>query len=176
MSQHHAYVTVLIIALSAPAVLGQGTVGLTGVWRLDSARSQSVMGARGESVSSPIDAQRLPRTAPGAVSAQDLTITETADTVDVPVATANRLTLPLSGVVMTSLDATGMPLSAQAVKDGAALVIQTTHTMRLPGGATVVLEVVERYMLTTDDELVVEVTRSTGGRSQRTRAVYTRVP
>ena len=178
MSKQHASVTVLIVALTAPAVVGQGVTGVAGTWRKDASRSDTVMGPRGEAVSSALDLRPLLRAAAVAVPDQDLTIAEVSDTVDLQRPKNGRtdhLTLPLSGALITTVDANGLRVSAQATKEGGALVIRLTETVWLPGGATSLIDVVERYTLTTNNELVVDVTRATGSQSQRLRSVYTRV-
>jgi hypothetical protein len=173
----HIWIVMLAAVMSgAPAAQ---EAGLTGGWRLEPDRSAAgLMGRRGASVPSPVGAHTVAGTPPAAVL-EELRIAEDAESVALERRAAGQvqqLTLPLSGLAVTSYTAAGEPVTSQARRDGGSLVVTSEQRVRLPGRAEVVVETIQRHTLLADGRLQVETSRSSGGRSATTRATYVRVP
>ena len=158
----------LVIALSTHAA-AQGLIGFSGRWTTEDVR----MHAGGEAVASALGAERLPRV-PRQARARELVIEEQPEAVAVGRMATTLLSLPLSGVAVTTKDPSGVAVTARAVREGLALVIRREHQVRLPGGSAVRSAVEERHDLLADGTLLVTTTSTSGVLVETTRAIYTR--
>ena len=87
-----------------------------------------------------------------------------------------RRDLPLSGLVVTTSSPSGEAVQSRASKDGEVLVVTTEQAVTLPGGGAVTVTTVQRHTVLPDGRVQVETTRTSGGRTSSSRAVYVRVP
>jgi hypothetical protein len=131
------------------------------------------MGVGGEAVDSAIEAHLLPRR-PRTPAQREIVIDGRPDAVEVQRAGTARLSLPLTGVAVTTKDTSGTVITARALRDGAALVISREHQVKLPGGPEVLIEVEERHELLADGTLQVTTTSKSGSLTHRHRAIYRR--
>ena len=109
------------------------------------------------------------------VQSCDLTVEEQTDAVQVDRPGVTRLSLPLSGVAVTTKDSAGNVITARALRDGAALVVRREQTLKLPGGSEVLIDIEERHELLPDGTLRVDTTSKAGALVETHRAVYRRV-
>ena len=170
-------IVVAVIVAATASVAAQGP--LTGRWRLEPAASDAgLMGARGMSVPSAVGTESAPRTALLA-SVEELAIAEDPATVALQrraVGQVERRELPLSGLVVTTSSPSGEAVQSRASKDGEGLVVTTEQAVTLPGGGAVTVTTVQRHTVLPDGRLQVETTRTSGGRTSSSRAIYVRVP
>lgn len=172
-----AIVVAVIVAAAMTSVAAQGP--LTGRWRLEPAASDAgLMGTRGLSVPSAVGAESAPRTTvPPAV--EELEIAEDPAAVALERRAAGqveRRELPLSGLVVTTSSPSVEAVQSRASKDGEVLVVTTEQAVTLPGGGAVTVTTVQRHTVLPDGRLQVETTRTSGGRTRASRALYVRLP
>jgi hypothetical protein len=162
----------VIFTLASSEASSQEPVGLSGMWVAEDTR----MGAGGDAVASPIGAERLPRLA-RTPRLRELVIDERLDGVEIDrrEGVSGRLSLPLTGLAVTTRDASGTQVTARALRDGVVLVIRREHEVRLPGGGEVVVEVEERHELLADGSLSVQTTSKAGALVETHGTLYRRV-
>ena len=125
-----------------------------------------------------VGAESAPRTALPA-SVEELAIAEDPAAVALERRAAGqveRRELPLSGLVVTTSSPSGEAVQSQAHKDGEVLVVTSEQTVTLPGGGAVTVTTVQRHTVLPDGRLQVETTRTSGGRTRASRALYVRLP
>ena len=78
--------------------------------------------------------------------------------------------------MVTTSSPSGEAVQSRAYKDGEVLVVTSEQTVTLPGGGAVTVTTVQCHTVLPDGRLQVETTRTGGGRTNTSRALYVRVP